>query len=269
MTYQERRLERLQRRIEEFRAWRNAREFPITDWTFTASDGNPRTLRLGDFWPVIETPVRLSAEASVPGEWAGEPVELELWLGGEGFVQFSTGFQAGLNPMHHRFPVTEQAAGDEFTIEAEIVPKGIFGSNLPEPRIERAHLVVPQRETRALERDYTMLLEACLQLGGHEVVPFLLDVAEASLSELASGWPTASDVAVSRYVLGYDNGLGSGTAAVPPRARPNRPGVFRPHRNGLNHYRPRPSKPSTGRARSLRRDWSESAATIRRWAGSA
>src|SRR5215211_2577233 len=162
MTYQERRLERLQRRIEEFRAWRNARETPITDWTFTASDGNPRTLRLGDFWPVIETPVKLSAKASVPGEWAGQPVELELWLGGEGFVQLSTGYQAGLNPMHHRFPVTESAGGGEtITIEAEVVPRGIFGTNIAEPRLERANFVVPQRETRALERDLTMVHQAC------------------------------------------------------------------------------------------------------------
>jgi alpha-mannosidase len=212
----ERRLERLLRRVEELRAWRNARELPISDWQFTASDGQSRPLRLKDFWPVVETPVRLTAETRIPGDWAGHPVELELWLGGEGFVRLSTGLQAGLNPMHHRLPITERAAGGELiTIDAEVVPKGIFGSHIPEPRIERAHLVIPQRETRALERDLTMLGEACLQLAGHEVVPFLLDAAEAALSELADAWPSASDISVTRYVLGYDNGLGSGIFAVP------------------------------------------------------
>ena len=47
--------------------------------------------------------------ATVPEDWAGEPVELELWLGGEGFVRLSTGFQAGLEPFHHSFPVAEAA----------------------------------------------------------------------------------------------------------------------------------------------------------------
>ncbi|MEA2512406.1 MAG: alpha-mannosidase [Thermomicrobiales bacterium] len=214
--FTERRLERVLRRLEELRAWRNARESAIPDWQFIGSDGHSRPIKLKDFWPVVETPVRMTSEGRIPAEWAGQPVELELWLGGEGFVRLSTGLQAGLNPMHHRFPVFEQAIGGEtISIEAELVPKGIFGSNIPEPRVERAHFVIPQREVRALERDLTMLYEASLQLGDHEVVPFLLDVAEAALSELAAGWPSATDIAVSRYVLGYDNGLGSGVAAVP------------------------------------------------------
>jgi alpha-mannosidase len=212
----DRREQRIERRLEELRAWRNAREQIIPIWQFKTSNGETRQLKLGDFWPVIETPVNLSTTATIPAEWAGQPVELELWLGGEGFVRLSTGFQAGLNPMHHRFPVIEKAAGGEsITIDAEVVPKGIFGANLPEPRIERSHFVVPQREARAYERDLTMLLEACVQLKGHEVVPFLLDVAERSLSELADGWPSSTDVAVTRYVLGYHNGLGSGVNAVP------------------------------------------------------
>ena len=60
-----------------------------------------------------------------------------------------------------------------------------------------------------------MLLAATVQLIDHEVAPFLLDVAERSLSELADGWPSATEVMVSRYVQGYHNGLGSGTQAVP------------------------------------------------------
>ena len=91
-SFPERRLERLQRRIEEFRAWRNARQVDIPDWQFRANDGKSRQLRLGDFWPVIETPVNLSATAQIPSDWAGSPVELELWLGGEGFVRLSTRF---------------------------------------------------------------------------------------------------------------------------------------------------------------------------------
>src|SRR5829696_8189147 len=209
MSIDERRLERLQRRIEELRAWRNARQVAIPDWTFTASDGQPRQLKLGDFWPVHETPVSFATQASIPSEWTDRPVELELWLGGEGFVQLSTGYQAGLNPMHHRFPVVEKAAGGEtITIEAEVVPKGIFGTNIAEPRLERANFVVPQRETRAPERDLTMVHQACTELADHEVAPFLLDAAEAALDELSRCWPTETSVAVTRYVLGYDNGIG-------------------------------------------------------------
>jgi len=212
----ERRQERILRRLEELRAWRNAREFAIVDWTFTASDGAPRPVHLKDFWPVIETPINLKATARIPREWTGQPVELELWLGGEARINLSTGLQAGLNPMHHRWPLVERAVGgEEITIDAEVVPKGIFGGNIPEPRLERAHFVIPHREARDYERDLTMLLDATVELIDHEVTPFLLDVAERSLSELADGWESNTDVMVSRYVLGYDSGLGSGTQAVP------------------------------------------------------
>jgi alpha-mannosidase len=198
------------------RAWRNARESTIETWTFTPPDGQSTDLHLGDFWPVHTLPVTLTATGTIPADWSGQPVELELWLGGEAFIQLSTGLQAGLNPMHHRFLVTESATGGEqITIVAEAVPKGIFGTNITEPRIERAHFVIPQRDVRALERDLSNLRDACLELADHEVVPYLLGVAEDALDELADGWPSDTETMLTRYVLGYGNGLGSGTQAVP------------------------------------------------------
>jgi alpha-mannosidase len=212
----ERRHERIARRLEELRAWRNAREQPIADWSFTA-DGTSTILMLGDFWPVVATPVQFAASGEVPEAWAGEPVELGLWLGGEGFLRLSTGFQAGLDPFHHSFPITEAArGGEQIAIEAEVVPKGMFGSHVAEPRLERAHFVVPHYEVRALERDLTMIAQAALELGDHEVVPHLLDIVEAAFAISGPAWPSASDTGVSRLALGYVNPIGSGVASVPP-----------------------------------------------------
>ena len=59
-----------------------------------------------------------------------------------------------------------------------------------------------------------MILEAAPQLGDHEVVPHLLDVVEAAFADLADAWPSATDVAVARYVLGYVNPIGSGVNSV-------------------------------------------------------
>ena len=208
------------RRLGELRAWRSVQEIDIPNWTARFPDGQSYQLELGDFWPENDLPVFLSAETVIPENWAGLPVMLELWLGGEGFVQLSSGFQGGLNPVHHRFPVTSAAMGGErIEIRAEVVPKGIFGSHLPEPRIERAALVVPNDDVRALERDLTMLAEACEVLDQHEVVPMLYEAAESALTALASAWPTSTEVSVTRYVLGYHNGLGSGVEAVPENWR--------------------------------------------------
>jgi alpha-mannosidase len=214
--YDERRQERIARRLEELRAWRNAREHPIADWSFAAG-GTSTSLTLGDFWPVVATPVRFAASGDVPAAWAGEPVELELWLGGEGLLRLSTGLQVGLDPFHHSFPISEAArGGEQITIEAEIVPKGMFGSHVAEPRLERAHFVVPHHDVRALERDLTMITQAAQELGDHEVVPHLLDIVEAAFATYGPAWPSASDTALSRLALGYVNPIGSGVASVPP-----------------------------------------------------
>ena len=229
MTYRERQHERLLRRVEELQSWRSAAEITINQWQLETLAGGEYLMELGDFWPVVETPVHLHSDIAIPAEWQGLPVEMELSLGGEGFLQLSTGLQAGLNPMHHRFPVTESAeGGDAISIDVDAVPKGLFGSHIPEPRLSRAKLTVPHREVRALERDLVMLLEACRQLGDHEVVDFLYEAAEASLSELATTWPTDTPTAVSRYVLGYDDGIGSDTGVVPNDWRPEAIDASRP-----------------------------------------
>lgn len=211
----QRRFDRLAKRLEELRAWRNALEHPVAEWTF-AVDGEPEPIRLGDRWPTVATPVRFAGAGAIPPAWAGEPVDLELWLGGEGFVRLSTGLQSGLDPFHHRFPVVDRAKGGELIeVDAEVVPKGLFGSHVTEPRLERAHLVVPHRDVQALERDLSMLLEAAEVLADHEVVPFLLDAADAAFAAVGMAWPTASAVALSRLVRGYTNPIGSGVQSVP------------------------------------------------------
>src|SRR5918997_2065470 len=222
MNFRDRhRLERHARRIEEMRLWRNAYERPVEEWRFAAGDGSePRTIRRGDFWPEIETPVWLCAEAFVPEEWSGMPVELELWLGGEGFVSLSTGFSGGLNPFHSSFPVTQKAAGGEKVgIEAEVVPRGMFGSNVAEPRLGRSSLVVPETEVRAPERDLGLIVEVCEQLGDHEVVPHLLDVVDATFANLFSVWPSGTEVALTRYLETYAESTDGGPWSLPPAPR--------------------------------------------------
>src|SRR5215210_4856526 len=188
-TQDRHRLERHARRIEELRLWRSSYESRIEGWRLVAGEGKAHDLRPGDFWPEIGIPVRLSSRARVPEEWAGLPVALELWLGGEGFVEISAGGRrkaGGLNPFHRTFPVLGEArGGEEVGIEAEVVSKGPFGSNFSEPRLERAQLVVPETEVRALERDLTSIFEACAALDDHEVVPFLLDTLDAATAVLS------------------------------------------------------------------------------------
>jgi alpha-mannosidase len=214
------RLESHARRIEELRLWRNARESRIEEWRFSADGGEGKEIRLGDFWPEEALPARFSAEAKIPEGWAGSPVELELWLGGEGFVSLSTGFSGGLNPFHRSFPVTQKAAGGERVgIEAEVVPRGMFGSNVAGPQLRRSSIVVPESEVRAMERDLGLIVEVCEQLGDHEVVPHLLDVVDAAFANLFSVWPSGTEVALTRYLETYAESTDGGPWSLPPAPR--------------------------------------------------
>src|SRR5918993_1220462 len=213
-------LESHARRIEELRLWRNARESRIEEWHFSADGGEEKEIKLGDFWPEEALPASFSAEAKIPEDWAGSPVELELWLGGEGFVRFSTGFSGGLNPFHRSFPVTQEAAGGEtIGIEAEVVPRGMFGSNVAAPQLRRSSLVVPEAEARAMERDLGLIVEVCEQLGDHEVVPHLLDVVDAAFANLFSVWPSGTEVALTRYLETYAESTDGGPWSLPPAPR--------------------------------------------------
>jgi alpha-mannosidase len=219
-TPERHRLERHARRIEELRLWRNAHESPVKAWRFVAGEGETHDLQPGDFWPEIGIPVRLSASTMVPEEWAGLPVELELWLGGEGFVEISAGGRekaGGLNPFHRTFPVLDEArGGEEVEIKAEVVSKGMFGSNVSDPRLELARLVVPQTEVRGLERDLTAVFEACAALSDHEAVPRLLDALDDAAAVLSTAWPTSTDVTLTRYLEGFATPAGATSSSLPP-----------------------------------------------------
>jgi alpha-mannosidase len=219
-TSERHRLERHARRIEELRLWRNAYESHVKAWRFVAGEGEEHDLQPGDFWPEIGIPVRLSASTKVPEEWAGLPVELELWLGGEGFVEISVNGRqtaGGLNPFHRTFPVLDEAqGGEEVVIEAEVVSKGMFGSNVSEPRLELARLVVPQKEVRGLERDLTAVFEACAALDDHEAVPRLLDALDDAATLLATAWPSGTDVTLTRYLESFATPAGATPGSLPP-----------------------------------------------------
>lgn len=207
--FDQRRLERVARWLPELYAWRSAMAVPIEDWTFTSADGDVTQLKRGDAWPTVDPhrPVKLTATATVPSEWKGLPVEAQLWLGGEGFVTFTPGYQLGLNPFHHDWELLQKASGGEtFEIEAEVMPKGMFGTHVHGPSIGRALLTVPHKEVRALATDLEEIVKLCKQLGDHEIVPHLLDLVDDAYRTIAPYWPSNTDIANTRLITGDKTG---------------------------------------------------------------
>lgn len=217
-NFDHRRLERVSRWLPELYAWRNARVAPIDNWTFTSADGEVTELKRGDAWPVVDPhrPVTMTATATVPEDWKGQPVDIQLWLGGEGFLKITPGFQVGLNPFHHDWRVTESAqGGEQFEIEAELMPKGMFGTHVHAPTIGRAHVAIPHDEVRALYTDLEEIIKLAEQLKEHQILPHLLDLVDDAYKAISPYWPTNTDVVTTRLAKGdisggqmYDTGLG-------------------------------------------------------------
>ncbi len=194
--------------LPELRAWRDAMVAPIDDWNFTDAEGATAQLKRGSAWPSVDPnrPVTLTAEVTVPKAWNGLPVEVQLWLGGEGFVRINDG-QYGLNPFHQDYRIIERAnGGEKITIEAEVMPKGMFGAHVHLPTIGRALLSVPHDAVRALETDLQVLVGAAQQLKDHEIRPHLLDLVDDAYAEIAPHWPTATDTARVRLISGDETG---------------------------------------------------------------
>lgn len=217
----ERRHQRIERWLKELRSWRNARVEPVSNWSFTGQDGQTHQLSVGDPWPSVDTPVSMTATATIPEDWTGERVEIELWLGGEGFVTFTPGYQTGLNPYHHDFEITDSADGGEtIEIEAEVVPKGMFGTHVSDPAISRAVLTVPHDRVRELKTDLRMLVETAAQLKDHESFPLFLDLADDARRELTEAWPSSTEIASVRYISGDLAGGNTGDIGSDGRGNP-------------------------------------------------
>lgn len=217
----QRRIERNRRRVEELRMWRNVADQPLGQLTFALPSGGEVPVELGQVWAEIATPVTIRVEGEIPAAFAGQPVELELWLGGEGFAVVSVDgavhTRGAIDPYHYQYPLTDAARGGEHvTVEATVVPKGVFGSRIEHPVLTRAHLTIPEERLRAVERDLSVTLLAAIELDGegHEVVPMLLDAIEAGLTVLSTAWPTDSETTISRVVNQQREPLGMGLYAA-------------------------------------------------------
>ncbi|WP_424952518.1 alpha-mannosidase [Deinococcus sp.] len=245
----ERRLRALEAQIGNLGAWRDARWVVIQGWHFSAPGGIQATLQEGDRWPVsgpalTDRPVRLRAELTVPADFALQPLTLTLEVGGEALLTAHLdGVQVycgGVNPYHRVFPLHGRCAGGErLSIEVLAVPRGLFGSPVARPHLERARLSVPQPEIGRLHADLTGTAAAIRVLGREalagaepggdsEVAERLLNLVDEVLARL--DWPSGEAGYLSRlHELGGGETFTQGLWSLPeplPQPEPLTPEVL-------------------------------------------
>jgi alpha-mannosidase len=155
-------LRRLSIRLLELGAWYDRDRRLIAEGEFRAGPGASWSrLRSGEPWPALGAPAEIRFDVSIPEDWAGLPVHGRFRLGGEALLFMNGRSIGGLNPLHVEYPLLIRANGGEtLRFQAEVVPHGLFGTPVVEPRFDLACLLVPENDVRALHEDLAAALDA-------------------------------------------------------------------------------------------------------------
>lgn len=155
-------LRRLSIRLLELNAWCDRDRRLITEAEFRADpSASWFKIRSGDLWPALGTTVEIRCDVSIPQEWSGFPVYGRFRLGGEALLFANGESICGLNPLHVEHPLLVRAKGGEtIQFRAEVVPHGLFGTPVVEPRFELACVLVPEEDVRTLYEDLAAALDA-------------------------------------------------------------------------------------------------------------
>jgi alpha-mannosidase len=185
------RLDRIEKRNDELRFWRAREGIAVSGWTI---DGKP--IEVGGGWPDRRGVHKFAASAEVPEHWALEETRLFLDLGGESLVTLSypnrDGVSFGVDPYHRELPVRHR----QVAITAESTARELFGQPVRTPHLNRAVLQWIDVPVHRLHLLLKQVWEAGNILGGHEVVPHLVNAAEQCLRAL--DWPSATEDYITR-----------------------------------------------------------------------
>ncbi|MEO6013322.1 MAG: glycoside hydrolase family 38 C-terminal domain-containing protein [Devosia sp.] len=185
------RLDRLKVRIAELSYWRAREGVPISGWSL---DGAP--IAIGASWPDRKGVHKFAATAEVPEHWPIDETRLVLDLGGESLVTLSypnrDAVSFGVDPYHREFPVRHR----QIAIAAESTARDLFGQPVQAPKLNRAALQWIDGPVHRFHMLLKQVHEAATILGAHNVVPHLLDAAEAAHRSL--DWPSDTENYIAR-----------------------------------------------------------------------
>jgi alpha-mannosidase len=167
-------LRRLKIRLLELNAWCDRDRQFVDQGEFRAEAGADWSiLRSGESWPALGAPVEIRFVSSIPEHWTGFPVHGRFRLGGEALLFVDGRPIGGLNPLHEEYPLLLPANGGErLQFQAQVVPHGLFGTPVAEPRFGPACLLIPDEDVRPLYEDLAAALDVAgyLAHSGREVI---------------------------------------------------------------------------------------------------
>lgn len=137
--------QRLKRQASELFPLSIKRREIIENWEFVSSEKR-ENVKVGYSWNPQIFPVTFKTSLSFPKIDGSSVICIDVWTGGESLVRIDGKAFGEINPHHRYLDVSKFSDGTRHFIEIESVPKGLFGNSNFEPKLERAFLIVFDKE---------------------------------------------------------------------------------------------------------------------------
>ncbi|HOK29773.1 MAG TPA: alpha-mannosidase [bacterium] len=175
---------RLELRLGELNTFKLVKRFNLDEWLFSTDKSTWKTIHIGEKWTTQSFPCYFKKEFSIPEEFKGLPVRLQIWVEGEGIVYINDKPVGGLDPNHREFRLLDSASGGEkFSILIEAVPRGPFGSYVADPHLAQSRLVSIDESVESAIFDIYAVLDAAKNLSDeNELKEILVEALDNALS---------------------------------------------------------------------------------------
>jgi len=136
-----------EKKLDEIVQWIVIHREKLDGWNFS-DNSLTRKVDVGFTWDSTRFPVRFSREIVLSKDLPEGGVYLDLWFGGESLVKLNGKDYTALNE-HHRL-VFLPSRNEKYIVEAEVVPRGLSGTPIRNPKFEKADLIVKDLEIEKL-----------------------------------------------------------------------------------------------------------------------
>ena len=152
-TYQ-----RMKRQASELFSLSIKKNEMIRNWLFTNGE-KEEEVEVGYKWDPSVFPVVFKTTLRLPNVADDSMVCLDIWTGGESLVKIDGKPFGEINPHHRYLDISKFCDDNEHVIEIESVPRGLFGENNPEPKLERAYLLIFDKDILKSFRRFDLVAE--------------------------------------------------------------------------------------------------------------
>lgn len=179
---------RLLKNISEILPYTIVEQKPLNSWDFTNGPLEEKPTeyeRNVDFpfrWDFEKAPVWFARNLEPISSQKGQKVYLRLWFGGESLVLVDGKLYGEINEHHKLINITNLCDGRTHRVEAQVMPRGLFGKP-QEPLFAEAFLLVVDEEISEILKTVEITLRTANIIEGH-VSKKIFDICDEFLSGL-------------------------------------------------------------------------------------